>query len=84
MMAGMEPQHISHKKVRIVKAVCANSGAGAEVRVSITTNESARVSWIDLRIAVAGDPPCQVILTPEGAADMASAIDEVRSAFLVD
>jgi len=80
----MEPQHISHKMVRIVKAVCANSGAGAEVRVSITTNDPARVPWIDLRIAVAGDQPCQVVLTPEGAADLASAIDEVRSAFLVE
>ena len=84
MMIGMERQHTSHKNVRIVKAVCANSGAGAEVRVIITTNESARVSWIDLRIAVAGEPPCQVVLTPEDAADLASAIDEVRSTFLVE
>lgn len=81
----MEPRHISHNHVRAVKAVCANSGAGADVRVRITTNGSApRLSWIDLRIEVAGDPPCEVVLTPEGAADLARAIDEVRSAFLAE
>jgi hypothetical protein len=64
MMSSMEPQHISRQAVRIVEAVCANSGAGAEVRVSITTNESSGDSWIDLRIGVAGDPPCEVVLTP--------------------
>ena len=59
-MISMEPQHFSLKAVRIVEAVCANSGAGPEVRVSITTNESSDASWIDLRIEVAGDPLCQV------------------------
>ncbi len=81
-MIAMEQQHISHKAVRIVEAVCANSGAGAEVRVSITTNESSGDSWIDLRIGVTGDPPCQVVLTPESAAELARNIDEMRSAFL--
>lgn len=81
-MSCMEPQHISRKAVRIVEAVCANSGAGAEVRVSITTNESSGDSWIDLRIGVAGDPPCEVVLTPERAAELARNINSVRSAFL--
>jgi hypothetical protein len=82
MMISMEPQHISRKAVRIVEAVCSNSGAGAEVQVSITTNESSGASWIDLRIEVAGDPPCQVVLTTESAAELARNIDHVRSAFL--
>lgn len=83
-MQSMEPKHVSHKEVRMIEAVCANSGAGAEVRVSITTNESSGDSWIDLRIEVAGDPPCEVVLTPERAADLARAISEARSAFLAE
>jgi hypothetical protein len=81
-MSSMKPQHISHKPVRIVEAMCASSGAGAEVRVSVTTNESSGDSWIDLRIDVAGDPPCEVVLTPETAAELARNINDVRSAFL--
>jgi hypothetical protein len=70
-MISMDPQHISRKAIRIVEALCANSGGGAEVRISITTNESSGASWIDLRIEVAGDPPCQVVLTTESAAQLA-------------
>lgn len=84
MIIDMEPRHISHKNVRTVAAVCVNSGAAAEVRVSITSNESSGDSWIDLRIEVAGDPPCEVVLRAVGAADLARAVDEVRSAFRVD
>ena len=78
------PQRImvrmEHQTSRSVKATCANSGANAEVRIRIATNEPQ--SWIDLQIAVSGDPPCEVVLSPESAADLARAIDDVRSAFL--
>jgi len=48
----------SYMKARSFKATCANSGATAEVRVSIATNEPQ--SWIDLLIAVSGDHPAKL------------------------